>query len=310
MKAHLYLLPLAAAMISGSSAHAFLIQDFVIDTSGITEISSGASEDADSITNIIERVPSNGGDFLPDVSTSGVGGGHFGEVRMGFEEADRNGDLTYVTVQGDRVKWNDGSQTGGFQSGFGHRLDFYIEDPDLQGPGGEYYYDVDDGFYFQPTLLDDTNSFAVNAGGFGIRIVENGLGDFVWRLGADGDTKGFSGVTGSTYDFTDVDSWYTFETIWIENLSGGVDQVNRLYVAGGAVLFEETILDVLSDAADAGQVGAASFGNGDVDGTVSLIGAVGIDNVSMVPSLIPELSSMAFVFGVAAFGVIGVRRRR
>ena len=193
------------------------------------------------------------------------------------------------------------AQAGGFQSGFGHSVDVYIEDPLVDGGG---FYLENDGFYFQPTLLDATNSFVANAGGFGLRIVNDG--GLVWRLGADGDTKGFSGVAGSTYDFTGINAWYTFETTWVENLSGGVDQVNRLYVVGGALLFEETILNVLSDAADAGQVGAASFGNGDVNGTISLIGAVGIDNVSVVP----EFGSMALVFGLAILPVMALRRRR
>lgn len=291
-----FLPTLGVALAFVSPVQAMFIEDFELNANGITEISSGASEDLNSTSNIIERVASNAGDFLPGVETSSVGGGGFGEVRMGFET------LTfYASVQGDRVKWNDGAQSGLFQSGFGHRVDVYFEDPLVEGGG---FYAADDGFYFQPTLLDDTNTFAINGGGFGVRLVEDdGL---VWRLGADGNDRGFSGVSGSTYDITAVDTWYTFETIWVENLSGGIDQVNRLYVAGGGMLFEDTIENVLLDSADAGQVGAVAFGNGDQNGLLSLIGAVGIDNASVVP----EPGSFALIFGVIAMGFGCLRRRR
>lgn len=277
--------------------HAVVIQDFEVDTSGITVLSSGTDEDNNSATSIIKRTDgtdSSGDpndDFLPGVSPSSSGGSWFGEVRMGYE---RVSDGNFVVIQGDRVKWNDGLQSGGFQSGFGHSVDVFFDDLSFYGPG--------DGFFYQTTLLDDTNSFATSGGGFGVRAVnDNGL---VWRVGADGDNKGFSG-TSTTHDISST-GWFTMETVWALNLTGGVDRIDRLYNEAGSIVFSATAEDVLADAADAGQVGAASFGNGDEDGTLSLASAVAVDDTTIVP----EPTAFAMLLGLAAMAMSLVRRRR
>lgn len=294
-KTSLFSVALAGLAVS-LPLHAVVIQDFEVDTSGIAPISSGSTEDSNSVTSILKRTDGTDtsgvdGDFLPGVSSSG--GSFHAEVRTSYENND--GDFFYIN--GERATWNTGTQTGGFQSGFGHSADIFLDDLG--------FYDLGDKFFVQNTLLDDTNSTPVDGGGFGIAVVETtDSGDLAWRIGADGDTKGFSGVTGSTFDVA-TSGWVTMETLWVEDGSGNVDQVNNLYDSSGSIVFTSTLEDRLS-AADAGAVGAASLGNGDEADPSSLISAIGVDNVTVVP----EPSAYALLFGSFALALGLLRRRR
>jgi hypothetical protein len=295
-----------------ASLHGFLIQDFEVDTTGVAGLSSGAGEDsANPGTQNPVRVLSNAGEFLPNVETSSSGGSAFLEVRMIYE--DRGG---FAAVQGDRVVWNDGAKTGGFESGFGHSVDVYFDDPnamlDAEDGGGNAYY-AGDGFYLQTMLLDDTNGVSISGGGFGVRMIDDGA--LKWSIGADGNAKGYAGATaaGSALFETGVAGWFTLSTVWVENMSGGVDEVNTIKnTESGAIILTQVFEGVLDDIADAGQVGQATLGNGDLDaagvqaGPNSFIGAVGIDNVSVVP----EPRIFALFLGLATFSMVVIRRRR
>lgn len=294
-----------------ASLHGFLIQDFEVDTVGVTGLSSGAGEDfANPGTPNPVRVLSNAGDFLPDIATSSSGGTAFLEVRMIYEDGGG-----YAAVQGDRVSWNSGAQAGAFQSGFGHSVDVYFDDPNatLDGtPTGDAAYGAGDGFFFQATLLNNTNDANINAGGFGVRLIDDG--GFKWVVGADGNAKGYAGATaaGSALFETALAGWFTLSTVWVENVSGGIDQVNTIKnTESGVTVLTQIFEDVLSDIAQAGQVGSASIGNGDLSalgiqaGPNSFIGAVGIDNVSIVP----EPSVYALFLGLATFSMVAIRRR-
>lgn len=282
-----------------SPLSAVLIQDFEADTSGVTEIPFNQQEIDNSVTDIVKRTdgtdfnsPAQPNDDFLGISPSGSGGSWYGEIRSSYEDGDGN----FFVLQGDRAKWNDGAQTGGFQSGYGHSIDIYLDDLS--------FYGASDGFFFQPTLLDDTNSNAVSGGGFGVRVIDTGGGALVWRVGADGDTKGFSGITGSTFD-TASTGWYTMETIWQDDGLGNIDQVNTLYDINGNVELSVTLEDVLL-VGDAGQLGAASFGNGDEDNTTSLATAYAVDNLQIVP----EPSAFALIAGLSLLAFTVIARRR
>ncbi|MGZ0655565.1 hypothetical protein ACWPKS_08150 [Coraliomargarita sp. W4R72] len=288
---------IAASLICGlTSANAVLIQDFELVTTGVTGIDSGSSELADALTPIFQRSDGTGpNDFLP-ISPSVNGGDYFLEVIMGYEGDDGAGGIEFITHQGDRVKWNDAPQVGAFQSGSGFQVDVFFDETG--------YYGADDGFYIQTTLLDDTNSFVIDGGGFGVRLVDV-EGTLTWQVGADGDVRGFSGVTGGLYDITDANlGWYTMETIWVEN-GTSIDQINSLYDVAGTMVFSETLASV-ADVVDVGQVGAAVIGSGDIDGTLSRIGSVAIDNLRIVP----EPGVYALLAGYLALACCIIRRRK
>ncbi|MGZ0709019.1 hypothetical protein ACWPKO_11860 [Coraliomargarita sp. W4R53] len=288
---------IAASFICGlTSANAVLIQDFELVTTGVTGIDSGASELTDALTPMFRRTDGTGeSDFLP-ISPAINGGDYFLEVIMGYERDDGEGDFEFVAHQGDRVKWNDAPQVGAFQSGYGQRVDVFFDETQYYGAG--------DGFFFQATLLDDTNSFVIDGGGFGVRLVDV-EGTLTWRVGADGAVRGFSGVTGGVYDITDLSiGWYTMETIWVEN-GTVIDQINSLYDETGAMVFSETFGSV-ANAVDVGKIGAVTFGSGDIDGTLSEIGAVAIDNLKIVP----EPGVYALLAGYLALACCIIRRRK
>lgn len=300
---HLVVLGLATA-IAPASGTIKMIQDFEINTDDVTPLPSSSSETDDSLTRIVNRSdgtfydpasPGGTGPFpsIP-VGPSAVGGNWVGEIQTSYETSTS----TYpFVVQGDRASWNDDAQSGSFQSGYGHRADFYIDDLS--------FYGEDDGFYIQTTLLDDTNSTAVSGGGFATQVVDTGGGSLAWRIGFTGDERGFSEIDSSTLDLTSP-GWYTIQTIWEDDGLGNIDRIDSLSVAGGSVVLSQTVQDVLA-VGDAGQVGGAVLGNGDPDANVdSLSTAVLIDNLQVVP----EPAAAAFLLGLAAVGFSASRRKR
>lgn len=289
-------------LFASLNLHAVLIQDFETNTSGITPISSGLDEDNNSLTDAIFRSDGTGPDtFLPGANPSSSGGDWFGEVRMGYDKDTGfpgSPNIQFVAVQGDRAIWNDEPQTGAFVSGEGFQVDVLFEDTGFFGSG--------DGFFFQPTLLDNDNNFTpINGGGFAAQVIFDGT-NVVWRVGADGNAKGFDSISGSFHDINE--GWYTMETIWTENGSGGVDQANTLTeISSGTEVLSVVFTDVIVDVNDAGRIGAASFGNGDDSGaTTSQIAAIAIDNVSIVP----EPSAYAIILGAMGLSLAVSRRRR
>jgi hypothetical protein len=286
---------LASAFVGVSPLFAVLIQDFETDTSGITELpmTTPFSETSLSVSDIIRQADGTQPQDIIGVPPSSSGGSFYAEVRSSFVDASNN---TYL-IQGDRIRWNDGPKTGGFVSGLGHRMDVYFDDL--------AFFEANDGFYFQPAILDNTNTTPINGGGFGVRVFDLGGGSKVWRVAADGNVKGFSGNLGPTVDISTT-GWYTMETIWVENLGGNVDQINTLYDISGTVVLSVTQQDLLP-ASFFGDLGAASFGQGDEDGTFSFGTVYAIDNLEIVP----ESSAFALVTGLffLAYSVAGRRRK-
>jgi hypothetical protein len=277
--------------------HAASNQGFETDISGISSIHALLEPTTPNLVRV-----ASGGVNIP-TSTSSQGGAFFSEVAMFFED---DGDT--FSVQGDRISWNNGPYSGDYVSGNGFSVDVFFDDPSFYDPIGPTV----DGFFFQPTLLNDGNADAVNGGGFGARLfdpVGDGVDtDFVWRVGADGDAKGYSGV--STFYEIDVASsgWYTMSTFWETNTdSGNINQVNTLTsIASSSVVYTATIEDAVA-AGQAGALGAASLGNGDLGGgPASTFGDLAIDNVTVVP----EPSAFALILGVVGLSFAAIRRRR
>ena len=289
-------------LFASLNLHAVLDLDFEASVAGITSIYSPGEPTTPNIVRV-----ASGGVNVP-TSTSSQGGGFFAEVAMVYEDG---GSL--IAVQGDRVSWNNGPYSGGFVSGGGLSVDVFFDNASFYDHNGATV----DGFFFQPTLLNDGNNGAVNGGGFGARIIDpvgsDNPSDFVWRVGADGNAKGFNGVS-SFYDIDIASSgWYTMSTIWETNsISGDINQVNTLTsVASGIEVYTETLEDVVA-AGQAGSIGAASIGNGDFNGGIqvgpfSTFGDLGIDNAT---AFVPEPGAFALIFGAVGLSLAVIRRRK
>ncbi|MDQ8195756.1 hypothetical protein QEH59_15090 [Coraliomargarita sp. SDUM461004] len=296
--------------LTTANALPVLLQDFELNTSGltVTRAPAGAGYSAEAIDSevLVHADETTESQIYLDADPSSNGGDYFLEVIMDFYDSTSE---SYLPYQGDRVTWNDGAQTGAFGSGFGHSVDVYF---DAVSDGGGLIYNYEnfgytDGFYFQPTLLATNNSDVIDSGGFGVRLVDLGSGEYAWRVVADGNARGFSGAIGgsSYYDITVAAAgWYSMETVWRSADGLMVDQINTLYDESGSIVYTETIEDVVAVSA-AGRVGAASLGNGDEGGVPSAVGSVAIDNLTLVP----ETSAYSLLAGlmVLTFSVAGRR---
>ncbi|MGB0744929.1 MAG: hypothetical protein ACPGSB_10440, partial [Opitutales bacterium] len=213
-------------LLGFSSLSAYVIQDFEVDNSGVTPLlAPGEIVPPGGIANRVST-----GVFIPTGPSAEQGGSFFAEVALLRDD----GTPPLVAVQGSRLRWNDGTPSGGYVSGYGHSIDIYFDDP--------FFYQSVDGFFYQPTILDNTNTTDVNAGGFGVRLIDEGGGNRYWQVGADGDSKGYTGiVTTGSNTFYDISTagWYTLETTWQDNiLTGNIDQVNRLIeISTGSVVY-------------------------------------------------------------------------
>lgn len=212
-------------------------------------------------------------------------GNYFAEVTT-VPGLDDNGS----PIQGDRIKWNKGGGDGQFRDGSGHRMLIYLEAPsEFPLQEGRNF-----GFYYQTTLLaagglDVGRSDVIDAGGFGVHLVERGVltKSKVWRIGADGAARGFSGAS----DWADIatSGWYLLETTWHKSKkSGYIDQLNQVIDPNsGELIYSKTIVEVARESEVAG-VGLASLGNGDFDaegqqvGSDSALEALAVDNLQTI----------------------------
>jgi hypothetical protein len=294
-----------AAILAAATSSSFGIfsQGFEVegDTSGFTPRGEG------SITN----VPSGGG----LIGATSLSGGRHGEIGLINED--------FETGFGWGASWNDNAGAGPFINGSGVAFSAFLDNP----ARGLDFYDAGDGWWFQPTLLNAAGTSAVSGGGFGVRHTGSS-----WQIAATGNERaGFDyGVHfaahpqnsdaaftfGTTY--TATTGWYRFETLWFLNGTGGIDQVNSIYNAGGTPVFIATISNAVADASLAGSIGTAWIGqDGDFAGNgpshsgspvpQSLMGDLAIDNVTVIP----EPGTVSALLGLFAGAVVlFVRRRR
>lgn len=303
------ILPFAATLAS-ANGH-FFNQDFETDAAHITPRPLNPGDPSN-----LTRVSSGGG-FLGVPSASGSN-----HLEIGFLSED------FSTAKGFGASWNDNPGAGTFESGLGTHVSVYLDDPNRQmdfGFGPENLYFAGDGWYFQPTLLNPAGDTPISGGGFGVQLDNSGN----WVIAATGNANGGfeyglhnaahpqSGDTvfTGTPTFNGSEGWLTFETIWNANGTGGIDQVNTVYLSGVPV-YGAIINNAVSDVSLAGTVGQAWLGQ---DGPVtsgetgysgnqvpsSFMGEVAIDGVAVIP----EPGTVAIFFGLFAAGVVGLRRR-
>lgn len=234
----------------------------------------------------------------------------------------------FETGFGYGASWNDTTAAGSFVSGSAAGFSVYIDDPARQadwGAGLEDLYWEGDGFWFEPTLLHAAGGSAISNGGFGVRL-DGGA----WQVAATGSaTGGFdyglnngshpeSGQTTFLGSATATlsEGWYTFETSWIANGTGGIDQVNTILDGAGIPIYMATVVNAIGDINDAGLLGSAWVGqDGPRPGEStytgnavpdSFMGDLAIDGVYAIP----EPSTYAAIFGLFALGLAGVIRRK
>jgi hypothetical protein len=289
----------AAALLSASATPliAAYSQDFESGTAGITP-REGA----------IESVASGGG-WIGAPSSQGS---RHGEILLLNDQ--------FETGFGFGVSWNDNAGAGSFYSGGGAGFSVYLDNPSRAG-----YYEAGDGWWFQPTLLYADGSAPIAAGGFGVRNTGTG-----WQIAATGNALGgfdyglhFSShpqnsqaslVMGNT--FTATQGWYRFETIWVINGTGGINQVNSIFNQAGNMVFLATITNVVSDASLAGNVGTAWIGQDGARAGETTFSGNAVPTSYMadlaVDSLyvIPEPGTVAALLGLFAAGVVVFFRRR
>ena len=303
-------------LIAAGPLNAFLIDDFEVDLGDLSPVYSPGSNPIPPETALNSTNPERvmAGVDLPGVNAAGAssfnpGGDYFVEIKNFYEPFP----ATAVSTLGDRVTWSS-IPSGPFQSGIGQTVSVYFDDPTAELTGGGAAYLDGDAFFFQSSLLDDTNSFAIDGGGFGVRYNTDR-----WEVVADGDAKGFSGAdAGASVISISAAGWYTMSTVWILDGANNIDQLNAVIDEAGNLVLLEVFEDV-ADADDVGGLGLASIGNGDLGGGALLglsgFGALGIDNAGTFdlltsPELVPEPSTYGLFLSMGAACLALVRRRR
>lgn len=289
-----------------ASAAAPFYQDFETDSSNINPRTYEGDP-----SNLVRTESGDGWIGAPSFS----GGNH---LEISFLDSEG------FTGFGYGASWNDNAGAGVFSSGIRTGFSVYIDNPGQ--PEDQYW--AGDGWFFQSTLMDTAGNNAISGGGFGVRMNSNqqweiaatgsALGGFDYGLQFGAHPESGAATFSGDSTFIAAEGWYTFETGWYANATGGIDQVSLILDANGNQVYGVTIADVISDRTLAGTLGTAWIGQDGVqsEGEIgysgnlvpdSFMADLAIDDVYVIP----EPATVATIFGLVALGAAGyVRRRR
>ncbi|MGF1530712.1 MAG: hypothetical protein ACFCU4_05065 [Puniceicoccaceae bacterium] len=299
---NLLVLPLLASALCASPF--VVINDFETDISGILPVYAPGEDTSNTVIFRVENGgPTFDDGFIPGNIPGAGGSASYLELDMlAFDSSDN-----FVgVIQGPRVQWNVPTGVLPFISGQGHRVSIYLDDANNGDSEGSYY-PAGSAIFWQPGMMGASTTARVAAGGFGIRTIDvdpTANVDLRWFATADGDAIGYNDASAAIQSTELSKGWYTFETRWVDDLNGMVDEINRIFDDSGnlvATYIRSSIIPV----SFVGGLGNVSVGGGtdEIGGPVSLLTLIGIDRPTLI---VPEASTTILVL----LGAIPLLTRR